>query len=230
MPSREHDRGRRRRRTDAPARRPERARRRTTSPGGDEHRRRASSRGGEEYRRGSRAKGADAGQKHHGLRDQLRRGGSGAARAARAAGGAVRGGLARRARGVANTGGAFRMSTTRRAAMLAMVICALALSLSVPLRTYFAQRAEMRDEQQHQQQLRAQVQQLEDRKAQLSDPTQVEAEVRRRLGYVRPGETPYVVQLPGDGRQPAAAQPAGRPEQVPTWYESLWKSINGGAS
>jgi len=226
MPSREHDRSRRRRRADPPARRPERARRRTTSPGGgDEHRRRAA-RGGEEYRRGSRAKGAEAGQKHH----ELRRGGSGAARAARAAGGAVRGGLARRARGVANTGGAFRMSTTRRAAMLAMVICALVLSLSVPLRTYFAQRAEMRDEQQHQQQLRAQVQQLEDRKAQLSDPTQVEAEVRRRLGYVRPGETPYVVQLPGDGRQPAAAQPAGQPEQVPTWYESLWKSINGGAS
>jgi cell division protein FtsB len=122
------------------------------------------------------------------------------------------------------------MSTTRRAAMLALVICALALSLAVPLRTYLAQRAAMRDEMQRQEQLRAQVAQLEDRKARLSDPTQVEAEVRRRLGYVRPGDTPYVVQLPDDGRQ-AGVQPATRPaEQRPTWYGDLWRSINGGVS
>lgn len=122
------------------------------------------------------------------------------------------------------------MSTTRRAAMLAMVICALALSLAVPLRTYLAQRAEMRDEMARQEQLRAQVAQLEDRKAQLSDPTQVEAEVRRRLGYVRPGETPYVVQLPDGGRPAAAAPPTAPAEQRPTWYGQLWRSINGSGS
>jgi cell division protein FtsB len=199
MPAREHDRSRRRRRGEAPARRPERARRASRTESG-------------------------------GWRVRLRRGGAEAARAARAAGGAVRGGLARRARSVPSTGGAFRMATTRRAAMLALVICALALSLAVPLRTYFDQRAEMRDEMQRQEQLRAQVQQLEDRQAQLSDPTQVEAEVRRRLGYVRPGETPYVVQLPDDGRQPGVAEPAPPSEQRPTWYAELWRSINGGGA
>jgi len=43
-----------------------------------------------------------------------------------------------RTRAGAGTGGAFGMTGTRRAALLAMVVCALALSIAVPLRTYLA--------------------------------------------------------------------------------------------
>ena len=124
--------------------------------------------------------------------------------------------------------GLFGFAPTRRAAVLAVVVCALVLSISVPLRTYLSQREDLQVQQQHQEQLRTQVQQLQERKAQLSDPAQVEAEARRRLRYVKPGETPYVVQLPGDtapqqsGDHLKAAAPQG------SWYENLWGSVDGG--
>lgn len=124
--------------------------------------------------------------------------------------------------------GLFGFAPTKRAAVLAIVVGALVLSISVPLRTYLSQREDLEVQQQHQAQLRAQVQELEQRKAQLSDPAQVEAEARRRLRYVKPGETPYVVQLPGDsapkpGGEHLKAQPPAGP-----WYEDLWGSVSGG--
>ncbi|HEV2779166.1 MAG TPA: septum formation initiator family protein [Actinophytocola sp.] len=117
------------------------------------------------------------------------------------------------------------LSTTRRAAMLAIVVCALALSVAVPLRTYLGQRAEVEIQEQRQAELRAQVEQLEQRKAQLDDPAQVEAEARRRLRYVRPGETPYVVELPGDHGGPGAGQPAQQSPQQQSWFETLWDTV-----
>jgi cell division protein FtsB len=117
------------------------------------------------------------------------------------------------------------LSTTRRAAMLAIVVCALALSVAVPLRTYLGQRAEVEIQERRQAELRAQVEQLEQRKAQLSDPAQVEAEARRRLRYVRPGETPYVVELPGDHDNNGQGQPAQQSPQQQSWYETLWNTV-----
>jgi cell division protein FtsB len=116
-------------------------------------------------------------------------------------------------------------STTRRAAIVATIVCALALSIAVPLRTYLSQRDEVAVQERRQAELRTQVLELEARKAKLSDPAQIQAEARRRLRYVMPGETPYMVQLPGDtgvepGQQPTA--PAG---PQPPWFQSLWDSI-----
>ncbi|MGH3437287.1 MAG: FtsB family cell division protein, partial [Sciscionella sp.] len=85
---------------------------------------------------------------------------------------------------------------TRRAAILAIVVCALALTVAVPLRTYLSQQSDIRGQLAQVQSLRRQVSRLQARKAQLSDPDQIEAEARLRLRYVMPGETPYVVQLP----------------------------------
>jgi cell division protein FtsB len=119
----------------------------------------------------------------------------------------------------------FGIATTRRAAVLAMVVCALVLSIAVPLRTYLSQRDEVTQQENLQAELRARVQQLQERKAQLADPAQIEAEARRRLRYVMPGETPYMVQLPGDtGVQPGQppAQSTG-PEQP--WFQNLWDSV-----
>jgi cell division protein FtsB len=119
------------------------------------------------------------------------------------------------------------LSTTRRAAMLAIVVCALALSVAVPLRTYLGQRAEVDVTEQRQAELRAQVEELEQRKAQLNDPAQVEAEARERLRYVRPGETPYVVELPGDHDGPGDGAPAQQSPRHQSWYETLWDSVTG---
>ncbi|GAB2989845.1 FtsB family cell division protein [Saccharothrix stipae] len=131
-----------------------------------------------------------------------------------------------RTRAGAGTGGAFGMTGTRRAALLAMVVCALALSIAVPLRTYLAQREELRGVTASQETLRAEVEQLERRKGELADPAHVEAEARRRLHYVRPGETPYIVQLPGDAERELEEQrPATKPAEDKAWYEQLWDSV-----
>ena len=137
---------------------------------------------------------------------------------------------ARRTADRARTGGAFGLSATRQAAVLAMVVCALALSIAVPLRTYLTQHAQVEQELAQQAQLQAQAQQLEQRKQQLSDPAQIQAEARSRLGMVMPGETPYTVQLPGDGQQGGQH---GSPQQQAAnqaWFEQLWNSITGSGS
>jgi cell division protein FtsB len=119
------------------------------------------------------------------------------------------------------------LSTTRRAAMFAIVVCALALSVAVPLRTYLAQRDEVKVQQQRQAELRVQVEQLEARKAQLNDPAQLQAEARRRLRYVMPGETPYIVELPGDHDTGGNGQPAQQAPQQQSWYDTLWNAVTG---
>jgi cell division protein FtsB len=117
--------------------------------------------------------------------------------------------------------------TTRRAALLALVVCALALSVAVPLHTYLSQRDALQAQLQQQAALRAQESQLEKREQQLSDPAQIEAEAKSRLRYVMPGETPYVVQLPGGSPLPSAGVTAVRPGAAPSWYQALWNSIVG---
>jgi cell division protein FtsB len=116
------------------------------------------------------------------------------------------------------------LSSTRRAAVLALVVCALVLSVAVPLRNYVTQRGELDDTVRQQQLLREQVDELQRRKAQLEDPAQVEVEARNRLRYVRPGETPYIVQLPSS-TPPAPPAREPRAGAADPWYDQLWKSI-----
>ncbi|GAA0512937.1 hypothetical protein GCM10011581_03490 [Saccharopolyspora subtropica] len=130
---------------------------------------------------------------------------------------------AARSRQRSSTAGAFKLSSTRRAAGLAMLVCVMALSVSVPLRTYLSQRAELEDQQQRRAELLQQVRELEQRKQELSDPAQVEAEARARLGYVRPGETPYIVEVPTE--PPAPPPPVEPADDGVPWYEDLWNSV-----
>ena len=121
----------------------------------------------------------------------------------------------------------FGLGGTRRAAVLAIVVCALALTVAVPLRTYLGQRSEVGEQMQRQERLRAEVAKLEKRKAELSDPEQVQAEARARLRYVMPGETPYVVHLPEENER-ATRPDSPRPEATTQpWYGQFWKSVNG---
>jgi cell division protein FtsB len=137
----------------------------------------------------------------------------------------VTAGRAERSRTV-RAAAAFGLSTTRRAAVFAIVVCALALSIAVPLRTYLGQRDDVAMEEQRQADLRAQVQALEERKAQLDDPAQVEAEARRRLRYVMPGETPYMVELPGDQDGETGDEPEKSKVKDESWYQLLWNAVS----
>ena len=115
--------------------------------------------------------------------------------------------------------------STRRAAILAVVVCALALTLAVPLRTYLGQRQQLADTTAQRQQLSGEVAQLEQQRAQLDDPAYVQAQARERLRYVKPGQTPFQVQLPGAVARDAPAPPPNTPGASP-WYATLWSSIN----
>jgi cell division protein FtsB len=117
-------------------------------------------------------------------------------------------------------------SAARRAAILAAVVCVLTLTIAGPVRTYFAQRTEMQQLEATEEQLRAQIAELEEQKIKLADPVFVAAQARERLGFVMPGDIPFEVQLPPgaivSGGQAAApnAVPSGQP-----WYTSLWQTI-----
>jgi cell division protein FtsB len=117
-------------------------------------------------------------------------------------------------------------SAARRAAILAAVVCVLTLTIAGPVRTYFGQRTEMNQLKATEEQLRAQIAELEEQKVKLADPVFVAAQARERLGFVMPGEIPYQVQLPAGSVAPGTpgAEPmAVNPDQP--WYTSLWHTI-----
>lgn len=117
-------------------------------------------------------------------------------------------------------------SAARRAAILAAVVCVLTLTIAGPVRTYFAQRTEMKQLAATEAKLRAEIADLEQQKVKLADPVYVAAQARERLGFVKPGDIPYEVQLPPGAAlpaQPGPDTPAARTGQP--WYTSLWHTI-----
>jgi len=117
-------------------------------------------------------------------------------------------------------------STARRAAILAVVVCVLTLTIAGPVRTYFSQRTEQQQLASAESQLRSQISNLEQQKGKLADPAYIAAQARERLGFVMPGDTPYQVQLPAGALTPTA-QPAPPPtaHSDQPWYTALWHTI-----
>jgi cell division protein FtsB len=116
--------------------------------------------------------------------------------------------------------------TARRAAVLAAVVCVLTLTIAGPVRTYFAQRTEMNQLTASEAALRRQIADLEQRKAKLGDPAYIAAQARERLGFVKPGDIPFQVQLPQSAATPS--EPGGQaanPASSDPWYTALWHTI-----
>lgn len=116
----------------------------------------------------------------------------------------------------------------RQVAILGVVLCAIALSVAFPLRGYLEQRTELAQAVTSQQDLQRQRDELQARKTALSDPDYVAAEARRRLQYVTPGETVFVVHAPAVASTADAAA-AGQSSNQP-WYGSLWSTMSEGSS
>ncbi|HKV21698.1 MAG TPA: septum formation initiator family protein [Mycobacterium sp.] len=117
-------------------------------------------------------------------------------------------------------------SAARRAAILAAVVCVLTLTIAGPVRTYFSQRTEMRQLAASEEKLRAEIAELEQQKQKLADPVYIAAQARERLGFVKPGDIPYQVQLPPGAVVPAeAAEQAEATRAGQPWYTSLWHTI-----
>ncbi|GAA2219920.1 septum formation initiator family protein [Streptomyces nogalater] len=115
-----------------------------------------------------------------------------------------------------------RSRLTGRAALLALVLCTMVVALAYPMRQYVSQRAEIADLQRRQQQARERVEQLRDLKARWQDDAYAEQQIRRRLHYVRPGETGYVVVDPGAAKQSRADLGAARRP----WYANVWDGVD----
>ncbi|MGL4306120.1 MAG: FtsB family cell division protein [Mycobacteriaceae bacterium] len=115
--------------------------------------------------------------------------------------------------------------TAKRAVILVSVVCALGLTMAVPLRTYFGQQAERERLVAQRVQLEAELEMLGQQKGQLADPAYIQAQARNRLGFVLPGEIPFQVQLPHSAAINEIEKKKQAARSADPWYTKLWNSI-----
>ena len=113
---------------------------------------------------------------------------------------------------------------TGRASVLIVVLVALALAYTYPLRVYLAQESQIAQMESDQAAQRKAITATQEELAKWNDPEYVRAQAREKLFYVRPGETPLLVFADPAG----AARDAGRnspPAAPDRWYATLWNSV-----
>ena len=110
---------------------------------------------------------------------------------------------------------------TGRAALLAVVICAIALSLAYPVREYIAQRQQIDQLLAQQQTMSAQVRALEAEDSKLSQTWYIEQEGRDELHMCFPQQQCYEV-VTGQSAKAAVAAPQAAADP---WYAKLWASV-----
>lgn len=109
---------------------------------------------------------------------------------------------------------------TSRATVLAIVLCAIALTLAYPVREYIAERRQIDQLQAQRAQISAQVRQLRAEQRALDTPSYVEQQARDKLHMCFPTQTCYNVVEPATSQAAHALTPALAP-----WYERLWQSV-----
>ena len=110
---------------------------------------------------------------------------------------------------------------TSRAAVLAIVVCAIALSLAYPVREFITQRRQIGQLEAQHQQIEAQLSRLTARQRQLADPAYIERQARNKLHMCVPGQTCYVIiSRKRPASQAAQASAVGTP-----WYQRVWTSV-----
>lgn len=135
--------------------------------------------------------------------------------------------LSRRARAMAKPSLAARWERldAKRAIVLALVVSVVALTLAMPVRTYFAQRTEFEQLATGNDRLRTEVSDYQQKVNEQGDPAYIEAKARERLQFVRPGEKAVVMMYPGDDARIAAAKRAEARARNP-WFSNLWDSVS----
>ena len=115
------------------------------------------------------------------------------------------------------------ISVTGRAAVLAVVLIIIALTLAVPVRNWFAQRAEIASLEADLEATQANVADLLIQKERWEDPAFIAAEARRRLHFVLPGETGYVT----IGSESVVTEDGGASagELSGTWFERIHAAL-----
>jgi cell division protein FtsL len=114
-----------------------------------------------------------------------------------------------------------RAKFTSRAAVLAVVICAIALSLAYPVREYIAQRRQVDQLEAQHQLLITQLRQLEQEQGRLNDPAYIQQLARNKLHMCLRGDTCYVV----IGNHPKHSGGRTDAASLTPWYERVWQSV-----
>jgi cell division protein FtsB len=114
-----------------------------------------------------------------------------------------------------------RSRLTSRAAVLAVVVCAIALSLAYPVREYIAQRRQIDQLEAQREAITATLSRLRAEHQKLTSNAYVEQQARDRLHMCLPSQTCYVIINP---RPPAVRVPTAHRPSTP-WYERLWDSV-----
>jgi cell division protein FtsB len=115
---------------------------------------------------------------------------------------------------------ATRPKLTGRAAVLAIVLCAITLTLAYPVREYIADRRQIDQLAASNARLAQQVKHLRAEAHSLTSPTVIEQEARDDLHMCFPSQTCYEVIPVASPHAKAGAKPAGSP-----WYGRLWASV-----
>jgi cell division protein FtsB len=115
-----------------------------------------------------------------------------------------------------------RTLLTPRVAVLALLALGILLSAALPLREYVQQRGEIAALEEKQAATRERIAALEAEKARLQDPAYLAAEARRRLHFVLPGETAYVVLA---AKEPPPGQRTGTEDADAPWWSQVWGSV-----
>ncbi len=122
-------------------------------------------------------------------------------------------------------------STTRltgRMGVLVLVLAVLAVSYASSLRAYLQQRGEIEEYQRTIAERRLDIAALEREKRRWEDPNFVRAQARERLGYVMPGETPFVVLQDGEPLEAESEltdPDSVAPEPPVAWWDTAWESV-----
>ena len=112
---------------------------------------------------------------------------------------------------------------TGRATVLIVVLVALALAYTYPVRVYLAQESQIAQMQADQAAQQERIKGLEEEVEKWEDPEYVRIQARDRLFYVRPGEVPLLVLTdPAGAALDAGGTAAGAPDR---WYDTLWGSV-----
>lgn len=113
---------------------------------------------------------------------------------------------------------------TGRAAVLIVVLIALALAYTYPLRVYLAQESEIAQLEAAQADTRAQIAETSQELEKWKDPEYLRAQAREKLFYVSPGVTPLLVleDPAGAAAEAGKTPPAAAPDR---WYDTLWSSV-----
>ena len=109
---------------------------------------------------------------------------------------------------------------TGRAALLAVVICAIALSLAYPVREYIAQRQQIDQLLAEQQTMSIQVKALTEERTKLSQVWYIEQQARNELHMCFPQEQCFEVISGQPAKTSAAPQVIADP-----WYAKLLQSV-----